>query len=217
MPAIGRLHVLTDTTCQQRRTHAELAQRAVRGGADVVQFRQKDGTVREKLRAAHAAAEACAQADVPLLINDHVDIALAVDAAGVHLGQDDFPIAEARKVLGPGAVIGATATTAAQAQAAEADGASYVGFGPVFPTRSKANPASVKGLEGLSHACRATTLPVIAIAGITPERVSACLKAGAHGVAVLSGIAGADEPEQAARRYRTALQGALPTHAPEAP
>ena len=206
---LGRLHVLTDTTRQERFSHAELARHALWGGADTVQFRQKDGPIREKLRAARAVAEVCAGAGASLLINDHLAVAQAVGAAGVHLGQEDFPIADARRVLGKRAVIGATATTAAQARAAEAEGASYIGFGPVFPTGSKRNPAPVKGLDGLEATCRAVSVPVIAIAGITPQRVGPCLEAGAYGVAVLSGIACAGEPEQAARRYRSAIEAVL--------
>lgn len=211
---LGRLHVLTDTARQARFSHAQLAQQALRGGADAVQFRQKEGPVAEKLRHARAVAEACAAhgEGATLLVNDHLDIAQAVGAAGVHLGQGDFPVAAARKVLGPEAVIGATATTAAQAQAAEADGASYIGFGPVFPTASKADPASVKGIGGLRAACQAVSLPVVAIAGITPGRVAACLEAGAHGVAVLSGIACAGNPAAATRRYRAALREARAAH-----
>lgn len=206
---VGRLHALTDTTRQQRFAHAQLARRALRGGADAVQFRQKSGSMRAKLQAARTVADVCADAGAPLVVNDHLDIAQAVGAAGVHLGQYDFPVADARRVLGEGAVIGATATTTAQAQTAEAEDASYVGFGPVFPTGSKKNPASVKGLDGLEAACAAVSIPVVAIAGITPERVRPCLDAGAHGVAVLSGIACAGDPEQAAHRYRRALAEAL--------
>lgn len=210
--SFGRLHVLTDTARQERFSHADLAQCALRGGAGAVQFRQKTGTVREKLRAARAVVKVCNEYRVPLLVNDHLDVAQAVGAAGVHLGQDDFPITDARRVLGAGALIGATATTAAQAQAAEDAGASYVGFGPVFPTASKADPASVKGLEGLHAACEAVSVPVIAIAGITPKRVRGCVEAGAYGVAVLSGIACAKNPQRAAQRYHAALEDALSAH-----
>lgn len=211
---VARFHVLTNTARQQRFSHDELARRALRGGAGAVQFRQKTGAIREKLRAARDVAGACAEAEAPLLVNDHLDVAQAVGAAGVHLGQDDFPVAAARHVLGADALIGATATTAAQAREAEEAGADYVGFGPVFPTDSKADPASVKGPEVLRAACRAVSIPVIAIAGVTPERVPTCLGAGAHGVAVLSGVACTADPAQAARRYRDALDAALGGSAP---
>ncbi len=206
---LGRLHVLTDFTLQQRFAHAALARLALQGGADVIQFRQKTGGIRHKLHAARAAAEVCANAGAPLLIDDHLDLALATGAAGVHLGQTDFPVAEARRLLGPDAVIGATATTAEQARRAEAEGASYIGFGPVFTTRSKANPARTKGLRGLEAVCEAVALPVIAIAGITPERVRPVLEAGAHGVAVLSAIACADDPQAATARFRQAIDAVL--------
>ncbi len=209
MPRLGRLHVLTDFHLQQRFSHAELARRAVAGGADTIQFRQKAGGVRHKLHEARRVAAVCAEADVPLIIDDHLDVALAVGADGVHLGRRDFPIGEARQILGPGAILGATATTAQHARRAETAGADYVGFGPVFPTRSKDRPAAVKGLRGLTAACRAVDIPVIAIAGITPERVRPALEAGAYGVAVLSGVVCADDPEAAASRFRRALDEAL--------
>lgn len=208
---IGRLHVLTDFHLQQQFSHAELAQRAIRGGADTIQFRQKAGRVRHKLHEARRTAAACAEAGVPLIIDDHIDVVLAVDADGVHLGRRDFPLGEARRILGPDVLIGATATTTAHARQAEGSGADYIGFGPIFRTTSKENPKAVKGLQGLAAACRAVEIPVIAIAGITPERVAPVLEAGAHGVAVLSGVACADDPEMAAARYRREVEAALDT------
>ena len=210
-PPIGRLHVLTDFNLQQTYSHAELAHRAIEGGADVIQFRQKKGGIRNKLVAAQATQAACSDTDVALLINDHVDIAQAVGADGVHLGQTDFPIAEARAVLGAGPCIGATARSPEQALSAYEAGASYIGFGPVYPTQSKYDTAAKpKGLELLAQTCEAVPLPVIAIAGITPERVASVLEAGAHGVAVLSAVALADAPEAATAELRDALDHAVP-------
>lgn len=208
--SIGRLHVITDFYLQQRISHAELAQQAIEGGASVVQFRQKRGGIRNKLIAARKLKVVCDEADVPLIINDHLNIAQAL-GAGVHLGQDDFPIDEARGILGPEAIIGATATTAAQALQAYEDGADYIGFGPVFMTQSKFNRSSIKGVEGLSAACEAVPIPVIAIAGITSDRVQLALDAGAHGVAVLSAVATADSPKRATRRIRAAIDNAVPS------
>ena len=206
---VGRLHVLTDFVFQQRFSHADLAARAAAGGADAVQFRQKAGSVRDRYAEALRTAEACRAAGVPLLIDDHLDLALAVGAAGVHLGQEDLPVEAARRVLGPDAVIGATVTDVRQARAAEAAGATYLGFGPVFPTRSKRNPASVKGLDGLAAVCGAITIPVIGIAGITPERVASVIEAGAHGVAVMTAVTTAADPQAAAAAFRRALDAAL--------
>ena len=204
---IGRLHVLTDTQFQTRLSHAGLAEQAVAGGADVVQFRDKHGALRDRLAALRETVLACQRAGgAACLVDDDLALALATDADGVHLGQTDLPFADARRILDRHAsstrIVGATATTADQARAAEADGADYVGFGPVFPTASKANPASVKGLDGLAEACRAVSIPVVAIAGITPERVAPCLGAGAWGVAVMTAVSTAPSPAAAARAFR---------------
>lgn len=206
---VGRLHVLTDFVFQQRRSHAEIARLAASGGADTVQFRHKGGTVRDRYVEALRTAQACRAAGISLIVDDHLDLALAVGAAGVHLGQFDLPVEAARRVLGDGVVIGATVTTAAQAREAEVAGASYLGFGPVFPTQSKRNPASVKGLGGLAEVCSAATIPVIAIAGITPERVAPVIEAGAHGVAVMTAVTTAADPQAAAAAFRRALDRAL--------
>lgn len=208
-PAVGRLHVITDFYIQQQLSHAELASQAIDGGADVIQFRQKRGGIRNKLIEAREMQVVCQEAGVPLIINDHIDIALSV-GAGVHLGQDDFPIAEARRIMGPDAIIGATATKTDQARRAYEEGADYIGFGPVFLTQTKFNRASIKGLEGLAAACKAVPIPVIAIAGITSDRVQPALAAGAHGVAVLSAVATADNPRRATRRMRRAIDRVVP-------
>lgn len=202
---IGRLHVLTDFHFQQRRTHAELAREAAAGGADTVQFRHKTGTTRDRLANLLPTVEACRAAGVPCLVDDHLDLALAAGAEGVHLGALDLPVAHVRAVaerLRQPFVVGATATTPEAAAAAEAAGADYVGFGPVFPTASKASPASVKGLDGLARACAAVSIPVVAIAGITPDRVRPCLDAGAWGVAVMTAVTTAPDPAAAAAAFR---------------
>lgn len=210
---IGRLHVLTDFLFQQRYSHAALARLAIAGGADTVQFRQKTGTTRDLLANLRPTVAACRAAGVPLIVDDHLDLALAAGADGIHLGQLDLPLADARAVLarcgGPTRIVGATATTPEQAAAAEAAGADYVGFGPVFPTASKASPASVKGLEGLTRACAAVRIPVIAIAGITPGRVRPVLEAGAHGVAVMTAVTTAPDPQAAAARFREEIDGVI--------
>ena len=212
-PPIGRLHILTDVQFQATHSHAEMAQMACLGGADTIQFRDKHARLRDQLEALHATVLVCQDAQVTCLVDDHLDLALATNADGVHLGQNDLPIADARRVLSatasPTQLLGATATTAAQARAAEADGADYIGFGPVFPTASKANPATVKGLDGLAEACAAVSIPVIAIAGITPERVGRCLDAGAWGVAVMTAVTTAPDPEAATRVFREEIDAWL--------
>lgn len=202
---IGRLHVLTDYHFQQRFSHAELARLAIAGGADTIQFRQKTGTIRHQLHQAEATAACCREAGCTLLIDDDVALALATGADGVHLGQTDLPVPVARRLLGSDATIGATASTVDEAVRAWREGADYIGFGPVFPTRSKANPASVKGLHGLRAVCRAVPIPVIAIAGITHARVRDVLAQGAYGVAVMTAVTTAPDPAAATALFRRAL------------
>ncbi len=191
-------------------SHAALAAAAVAGGADTIQFRQKGGTVRDRFANLVETVAACRAAGVACLVDDALDLALAAGADGVHLGALDLPVATARRVateLARPFIVGATATTAAAARAAESDGADYIGFGPVFPTRSKAAPASVKGVRGVAEASAAVSIPVIAIAGITPVRVRPCLEAGAHGVAVMTAVSTAPDPELAARAFRAEVDG----------
>lgn len=204
---VGRLHVLTDFHLQQQRSHGELARLAIRGGADSIQFRQKHGGIQNILIEARKVAKVTRDASIDLIVNDRLDVMQAVDAEGVHLGQEDFPVDEARAILGPEAIIGATATKTTQVVDAYDMGADYVGFGPVYPTTSKRNPKSVKGPEGVRAASEAVPIPIIAIGGITHDRVRPTLEAGAHGVAVLSAVCTANNPERATARFRAAIDG----------
>ena len=202
---IGRLHVLTDFYFQQSLGADRLAELAIRGGADTIQFRQKQGPIRHKLIEAERVARVCQETGTPLIIDDHIEVCLGVGADGVHLGQEDFPIALARRVLGSECIIGATATTLEQARQARDEGADYIGFGPVFPSASKDKIASVKGTEALASVCAAVDIPVIAIAGISVERIEQVMRAGAHGVAVLRAVSGAQDPAAAASELRNEL------------
>lgn len=210
---VGRLHVLTDFRFQQRWSASELAEKAIAGGADTIQFRQKRGPIAHRLHEADLVASVCAREHVPLIVNDSIDIALAVGATGVHLGQRDFPADRARKIIGDGRLLGVTVTNKRQALRARDAGADYLGFGPVFDTRSKDNLAAVKGLDGLAGVCRAVDIPVIAIAGITPRRVSRVFAAGAYGIAVMTAVSLANDPEQAAADLADAVAQALGTRA----
>ncbi|MEQ9103660.1 MAG: thiamine phosphate synthase [Rhodothermales bacterium] len=207
------LHVITDFHHQQRHSHAELTCMALDGGADMIQFRHKSVSVRPFMHEAGLALSAfrawkrAIPHDRPrvFLVNDRVDVALAIGADGVHVGQSDLPADVVRRMIGPDRILGVTATTLAQCIRAEADGADYIGFGPVYPTRSKDNPASIKGLEGLHEAAQSVSIPVLAIAGITPERCGPVMDTGAGGVAVMSSVVLATHPTAAAREFRIAL------------
>lgn len=204
----GLLHVITDTVLQTRFTHVQLAALAIAGGADVVQFRQKNGTTRELVETALAMQEICGRYGVPLVVNDRLDVALAAGAAGVHLGQEDLPAATARRLLPAGAVLGASARTEVEILEAVAAGADYIGFGPIYATSSKPDAEVPKGVEGLRRICGVTACPIIAIGGITLERTGAVIRAGARGVAVIAAVCCQADPEQATRRLKAEILSA---------
>lgn len=206
MRDIGKLHIITDFAFQQDYSHAELARLAILGGADTIQFRQKHGSFRDILASAIEVQRVCKEHSITLIINDRIDIALAVGAAGVHLGQLDMPAVLARQILGPNAIIGITAPTLGLALKAHEDGANYVGFGPVYPTKSKSNPIAVQGIHTLKLFCQGSPLPVIAIAGITPQRTPEVLDAGAHGIAVMTAVSLASQPALEVRSFVQAIE-----------
>ncbi len=202
MKRIGRLHVLTDRELQNRFTHEELARMAVAGGADTVQFRQKQGATREMIEIALRMKKICRAAEVPLLINDRLDWALAAQSDGLHLGQDDFPIPLARQILGEKAIIGGSAGNLEEAWKCWKEGADYIGFGPVFETTSKADAGPASGLELLRLVVKTVPLPVIAIGGINPENAAQVLAAGAYGLAVISAVCCQEDPQGATAALR---------------
>ena len=209
-PSLGRLHVITDEVLQSRYTHAELAQLALEGGADVIQFREKrPRTTRELMASASAVASACSGSGALLVVDDRVDVAAAIGAPAVHLGRDDLPVEVARHLLGPNVLIGGTANDLDEALEVAGTPVDYLGVGPVFGTASKANPAPTMGLELLGRIVNSCDQPVIAIGSITPERVADVLATGAHGVAVLSGVVGQADPSAATRMYRDAVDSAV--------
>lgn len=209
MKKIGKLHVLTDTVLQSRFSHLELARLAMRGGADTIQYRQKSGSTREMIRIASQMKQVCSDQGVPLIVNDRVDVAIAAEADGVHLGKDDFPIPRARELLGQEMIIGASASNVEEVEKCLLDGADYVGFGPIYPTSSKDEAGSVKGIAGLVQVAKAVPVPIIAIGGINLDNVSEILQTGIHGVAVISSVCCQEDPEQAARALYQILHGGV--------
>ncbi len=206
---IGRLHVITDTTIQSRFDHAELARRAIEGGADCVQFRQKDGSARAMIRDARRVAEICQRARIPFIVNDRVDVAIAADADGVHLGRDDFPIRLARTLLGPHRVIGGSAGTIEEALAGIEEGADYLGCGPAFATATKADAGGAIGPAGIAEIASRSTIPVIGIGAIHAGNAIDVLRAGAYGIAVISAVCGAVDPAESALELRMIIDGHL--------
>ena len=166
----------------------ELAVALLAGGARLLQLRLKEAPPRELLRVAEAIRPRARVAGALFLVNDRPDVARAVDADGVHLGQDDLPVAAARRILGPGCLIGVSTHDVEQARGAEVAGADYVAIGPVYPTTSKPGALSPRGLE-LVRAVRGTvSLPLVAIGGITPDNAPAVRAAGADSVAMISAL-----------------------------
>jgi thiamine-phosphate pyrophosphorylase len=210
MKRIGRLHLLTDVVLQSRFSHEDLAHLGIAGGADTIQLREKGGSTRRMIEVARSMAAVCRKAGVPLIVNDRIDVAIAADADGVHLGQSDFPIPVARRLLGKDKLIGGSAATIEEARICLADGADYVGFGPVYVTGSKDDAGPVSGPSVLKQAVETIPLPMIAIGGITAENVGEVMRAGAYGIAVISAVCCQLDPEGAARALRDALERSLP-------
>jgi len=193
-----RLCFVADSEAAAGRDILELIGLAVDGGATIVQLRGKRWTSREFLDAGMKAAGLLRPRKIPLIINDRVDIALACSADGVHLGQDDLPVTVARRILGRESIIGLSASTPAEAGAAEEAGADYIGAGPIFPTGSKRDAGPVLGLEGLRKIRGKTRLPILAIGGISAANSADVIASGADGIAVISAITAAQDPLKAA-------------------
>jgi thiamine-phosphate pyrophosphorylase len=216
-----RVYAILDPARAGGRTLGDLAQRLVAGGATLVQYRDKDNPTRVMVEQAKALRKALASSRVPLIVNDRVDVALAARADGVHIGQDDMDAADARRLLGPDAIIGLSVKTLSQVQAAPIEHLDYVAIGGVFATGSKDNPEApigVSGLRVLAEAVRSRTkrLAICAIAGIDERNAAGVIAAGADGVAVISALSLAPDPEAAAATMREIVDGALERRQAEA-
>ena len=204
-----RLHAILDPALCRDRDLGACARAAAKGGATLLQYRDKSGDVRAMMENARTIRAALEGSGVPLLINDRIDVALASGADGVHVGQGDMPAADARRLLGPDAIVGLTIRTVQHAEAAPLDAIDYACIGGVFDTLSKENPTAI-GLDGWREAAghfraHAPDLPVGAIAGIDAGNARDVMAAGADGVAVISAIFAADDIERATRQLREAL------------
>lgn len=181
------IYLVTDDGCLQGRTLIDCVREALEGGVTLVQYRAKTASSAEMYAEALQLKALCDSFNVPLIINDRLDIAMAVGAAGVHLGQDDLPCAAARKILGEDYLIGVSAHNLAEAKAALQNGADYLGCGAVFGTATKADVQKL-GTDGLAAICREKGLPVVGIGGVTADNYREVRAAGADGAAIVSGI-----------------------------
>ncbi len=204
-----RLYVITDRGLARGRPDEEVVRQAIAGGATAIQLRWKTGPLTEALHVGRVMRELCHRAGVLFIVNDRADLALALEADGVHVGLSDLPVEEARGLLGSEAVIGFSPETLDQALAAEQAGADYLGVGPVFPTSTKPDAGPAVGLEHLRRIAAAVRIPVVGIGGITAENAAAVIEAGAVGVAVISAVVGAEDIVAAATRLRRAVDEAL--------
>mgnify|MGYP006283400845 CR=1 FL=1 len=208
MDADFETYLVTQENLSAGRTTRTIAEAAIAGGVDAVQVREKHRSARERLALARDLRDVTAAADVALLVNDRVDVALAAGADGVHLGDDDLPVAAARKQLGEDAIIGRSVSTPEAAREAEAAGADYLGVGAVYRTGSKEDVPEEEqaiGLETVREIDAAVDIPFVGIGGITPENADEVAAAGADGVAVITAITQADDPEAATQRLGDAV------------
>lgn len=198
------VYFVADPSCCAGRDIAGVVMDAVRGGVTMVQYRNKSDNMPEIHAQAAMIAELLKDSDVPFLINDHIDVAFAVEADGVHLGQGDASPATAREKLGSQAIIGQTAFTSEHMQAIDPQVVDYVGTGPFYPTQTdKGKP--VLGAEEFAALVKLSPVPVVGIGGITAGNAAAVIDAGAHGVAMMRAISEAESPEAAAQEFTKVL------------
>jgi len=195
------LYAILDPRFLRGRNLTEIACSLVRGGATCLQLRDKEASSRELYEEAGLLRATLRSLGIPFIVNDRLDIALAVEADGVHLGEEDIPISEARRILGKGKILGASADTVEAATRAAREGADYIGFGAVFPTGTKED-AQVSGLALLSRVKQAVSIPVVAIGGIKRTNAVDILRAGADGLAIISDLLEAEDVEARAREFR---------------
>jgi thiamine-phosphate pyrophosphorylase len=182
------IYPITDKALAHETSHLKILRELVRGGATLVQIRDKETPIKELLADLHRCTEFCRAHGILLIVNDRCDLALSAGASGVHLGQEDLPPSSARELLGPGSIIGYSTHTLAQIRSASALPIQYVGFGPVYNTATKRSVSPAVGLSRLRRACSNSPLPVVAIGGIGLRQIADVLKAGASSAAVISAL-----------------------------
>jgi thiamine-phosphate pyrophosphorylase len=213
-------YLITDRTLCGARGVSAVVQAAISGGVSIVQLRDPDAKTGSLVEQARALVRLLRPAGIPLIVNDRVDVALAADADGVHIGQLDMPVADARALLGRDKILGLSISSLAELERARLDGVDYLGVGPIFATRTKPDAAAPMGLPKLTAIAARTRLPIAAIGGIHQANAAQTVEAGAAGVAVVSAICAADDPAAATRELvrcvRKALQARseLPTEEP---
>lgn len=200
------LYLVTSQSLSRGRPTLDIVKAALSGGAKLIQLREKEMPLPDLIRLAEQARRLTAEAGALLMINDRPDVAMGIEADGVHLGQDDFPVSLARK-LAPHLIIGASTHNAAEAEAARTAGASYINIGPVFPTQTKSRPGAFLGLDGLRRIAKVAKTPFTVMGGIKREHIPVLLQAGARTIAMVTAITQADNPEAATRELLNLICG----------
>lgn len=198
------LYFITDSTCVPENRFLPVVEAACKGGATIVQLREKDKSTREYMQLAAATHEITARYGIPLIIDDRVDVALAVGAEGVHVGQSDMPVRDVRRILGPDKIVGATAKTVPQALEAYEQGADYLGCGAIYPTTTHVKTV-ITPVETLKDVVKAVPIPVNAIGGLNKDNIFVLKGSGIAGICVVSAIMKAADPETAARELKRAF------------
>ena len=194
------LYLVTDRDLARGRATLDIVKAAVKGGVTCVQLREKTSSTRDFIQEAEAVKQFLGSAGIPLIINDRLDVALAVGAEGVHLGQQDMPLVSAKTIAGDRLIVGISAESTADAIEAEKHGADYLGVSPIYDTPTKTDTAPALGLGGLAEIRRTVSLPLVGIGGLNRENAGEVIRNGADGVAVVSAIVAAEDPEFASRQ-----------------
>ena len=195
------VYLVTDRRNKTDEEFLNIIEEAIKGGTTIVQLREKTASTKEFYELALRVKEITSRYGVPLLINDRIDIALAVDSEGVHIGQDDMPADIAREIIGEDKILGVSASTVEEAKKAEIDSADYIGSGAVFPTATKDDADSVSK-EELKEIVDSIDIPVVAIGGITVENANTLKGSGIAGFSVVSAIMSAEDPKEASRKLK---------------
>lgn len=199
------LYFITDSTCVPEDRFLPVVEAACRGGATIVQLREKDRSTREYMELARATHEITARYGIPLIIDDRVDVALAIGAEGVHVGQSDMPVRDARRLMGPERIVGATTKTVPQALEAFEQGADYLGCGAIYPTTTHVKTV-ITPVETLKEIVKAVPIPVNAIGGLNKDNIFVLKDSGIAGICVVSAIMKAADPEAATKELRQAVK-----------
>lgn len=207
MKKIGRLCIITDTVIQKKYSHFEIAEMAIKGGADMIQFRDKTMSTSELIETAIKLKKLCVKHKVTFVVNDRVDVAMISDADGVHLGLEDISIKDARKLLGKNKIVGGTAHTLQEAVEAEKNKADYIGFGHIYATASKLKNDNPKGTSYLRKVVNNIRTPIIAIGGIGSKNIREVIDTGVYGAAVIGSVVKSKNPVEEVKKLRKIIYG----------